>query len=82
MPKDDKKGRGTSIAAGSGRNSHRPWGIMITNEQREYFKDGKVVLGAQCFLRWGFKVQHIKAYKTYWFEEMKLPELPEIKKEK
>jgi hypothetical protein len=69
-----------TIPAGSGRNSHRPWGVIIQDDYRKHFDDGKLLLGCNGFLRWGHKIDYIKCYKTLWFEEMKLPPLPEPKK--
>ena len=71
-----RKGQAT-IPGGSGRHSHRPWGITITDDQRKYFEDGKVMLATNGFLRWGHRSKEIKCYKSFWFEVMKLPELPE-----
>lgn len=73
--KNRKKGQAT-IPGGSGRNSHKPWGVIIADDQRNFFEDGKVLLATNGFLRWGHKVQAIKSYKSFWFEAMKLPELP------
>ena len=70
-----RKGQAT-IPGGSGRNSNKPWGVTITDEFRKHFEDGKVLLACNGFLRWGHKSDKIKCYKTFWFEEMKLPELP------
>lgn len=75
--------RGTpSITAHLGRYSHRPIGITITDGMRKHFEDGEVLLACNGFLRWGFKSTVIKNYLSFWFEEMKLPELPEAKAEK
>ena len=72
-----RRGRGAgTIAAGSGRGSWRPWGVTIDNAQRKHFEDGKLLLACNGFLRWGHKTDYIKCYKTFWFEAMKLPELP------
>jgi hypothetical protein len=71
-----RKGRAT-IEGGSGRNSHRPFGAVIKDDYRKHFEDGKVLLACNGFLRWGHRSKEIQAYKTFWFEEMKLPELPE-----
>lgn len=70
-----QKGRAT-IEGGSGRNSGRPFGLIISDDQRKYFSDGKVLLGTNGFLRWGHKTNKIMCYKSFWFEKMKLPELP------
>ncbi|MCH7226032.1 DUF6288 domain-containing protein [Verrucomicrobiaceae bacterium E54] len=70
-----RKGLAT-IQGGSGRNSNVPWGVTIQDEDREHFADGKVLLATNGFLRWGHKIEQIKSYKAFWFEEMKLPELP------
>lgn len=66
-----------TIPGGSGRNSHKPWGVIIDDDTRKHFDDGKVLLATNGFLRWGHKIQEIKAYKAFWFEAMKLPEIPE-----
>ena len=42
-----------------------------------HFEDGKILLACNGFLRWGHRADYIKCYKTFWIEEMKLPELPE-----
>ena len=65
-----------TIPAGSGRNSGRPWGVDIDNARRKHFEDGKLLLACNGFLRWGHRFDAIKCYKTFWFEEMKLPTLP------
>jgi hypothetical protein len=72
---ESKKGQAT-IAAGSGRNSNRPWGVNIRDTIRPHFADGKILLAANSFLRWGHKMEKIVSYHTLWLEEMKLPELP------
>jgi len=64
-----------TIQGGSGRNSHKPWGVGIKDEHRKHFTDGKVLLACNGFLRWGHRSEEIKSYKTFWFEEMKLPQL-------
>ena len=69
-----RKGQAT-IPGGSGRNSHKPWGVTLADEHRKHFEDGKVLLACNGFLRWAHRSQTIKAYKTFWFEEMKLPPL-------
>lgn len=69
--------KGATITAGSGRNSNKPWGGTIADDYRKNFEDGKVLLACNGFLRWGHRAESIKSYKTFWFEEMKLPELPE-----
>jgi hypothetical protein len=68
-----------TIPAGSGRHSGRPWGVAIDNARRTHFEDGKVLLACNGFLRWGHRYDAIKSYKTFWFEVMKLPELPAVK---
>ncbi len=73
---DNSRRGSASITAGSGRNSGRPWGVGIDNKHRKHFEDGKVLLACNGFLRWGHKVEHIRSYQSFWFEEMKLPELP------
>jgi len=73
-----RKGQAT-IPGGSGRHSGRPWGVGIDNDRRTHFEDGKVLLACDGFLRWGHRFDAIKCYKTFWFEAMKLPELPEAK---
>jgi len=80
--KNRRRGQAT-IPGGSGRHSWRPWGVTIDNDRRKHFEDGKVLLAAKGFLRWGHKADYIKCYKSFWFEAMKLPELPaapEVKK--
>ncbi len=71
-----QKRSSVTIRGGSGRNSNVPFGANITDEIRPQFEDGKILLACNGFLRWGHKVKFIKSYKTFWFEEMKLPELP------
>jgi hypothetical protein len=71
-----RRGQAT-IPGGSGRNSNVPWGASIGDDSRKHFEDGKVLLACNGFLRWGHRTESIKCYKTIWFEEMKLPELPE-----
>lgn len=66
-----------TFSGGSGRNSHRPFAKNIEDEDRAHFEDGEIVLAANGFLRWGHNTKAIQAYKTFWFETMKLPELPE-----
>lgn len=75
-----RKGRAT-IEGGSGRNSHRPFGVILQDDHRKHFEDGKVLLATNGFLRWGHRSEKIQCYKTFWFEAMKLPELPEAASE-
>ena len=70
-----KKSEAT-IPGGSGRNSFRPWGVNIRDNIRTHLSDGRILLAANGFLRWGHKVEKIMSYQTIWIEEMKLPELP------
>ena len=70
-----RKGQAT-IPGGSGRNSNKPWGVTISDEFRTHFEDGRILLACNGFLRWGHRTDTIKCYKAFWFEEMKLPELP------
>ena len=42
----------------------------------EAVEDGEILLGCNGFLRWGHHSEQIRCYKAFWFEEMKLPELP------
>lgn len=72
--KNPRKGQAT-IPGGSGRNSYRAWGATIKDDFLKHFQDGEVLLGCNGFLRWGHKMEKIQSYKTFWFEEMKLPEL-------
>lgn len=72
-----RKGQAT-IPGGSGRHSNRPWGVIIPDDFRSQFESGKILLGCNGFLRWGHRSEQIKCYKTFWFEEMKLPELPPV----
>jgi len=72
-----RRGQAT-IPGGSGRHSWRPWGVVIDNANRKHFDDGKLLLACNGFLRWGHRIDYIKSYKTFWFEEMKLPELPAV----
>lgn len=78
----DGRNRSPTVQAGSGRNSWRPWGVGIKNEDRQHFDDGKVLIAANGFLRWGHRIEYIKCYRTIWFEEMKLPPIPPAKKTK
>ncbi|MDX1679909.1 MAG: DUF6288 domain-containing protein [Akkermansiaceae bacterium] len=64
-----------TIQGGSGRNSHRPFGVIIDDGHRAHFTDGEVLLAANGFLRWGHKMRKIQSYRAFWFEKMKLPEL-------
>jgi hypothetical protein len=73
--KNRRRGWAT-IPGGSGRHSHRPWGVGIDNDRRKHFEDEKVLLACNGFLRWGHRSSFIKSYKTIWFEEMKLPPIP------
>lgn len=66
-----------TIPGGSGRNSNIPWGVTIADDFRSHFEDGKILLACNGFLRWGHRTEKITCYKTVWFEEMKLPEIPE-----
>ena len=50
--------------------------MTIKDGDRAHFADGEVLLATQGFLRWGHKITVIKSYQAFWFEEMKLPELP------
>ena len=70
-----RKGQAT-IQGGSGRNSNVPWGTLISDDFRTHFEDGQVLLACNGFLRWGHRTEKIQCYKAFWFEEMKLPELP------
>jgi hypothetical protein len=70
-----RKGQAT-IPGGSGRHSGRPWGVTIANDARKHFEDGKLLLACNGFLRWGHRSEQIKSYKSFWFEQMKLPTLP------
>ena len=72
--KNPRKGQAT-IPGGSGRNSNVPWGVTLADEHRQHFEDGKVMLACNGFLRWGHRMEKIHCYKTFWFEEMKLPPL-------
>lgn len=74
---ENRKAGRASIQGGSGRNSNKPWGVTIEDEHRKHFEDGEVLLACNGFLRWGHRSDKIQSYKTFWFEEMKLPELPE-----
>jgi len=76
--KNSRRGQAT-VPAGSGRHSGRPWGVTINNANRQHFDDGKVLVGANGFLRWGHRFDAIKCYRTIWFEAMKLPVLPDLK---
>jgi hypothetical protein len=78
--KPARKGQAT-ITAGSGRNSNKPWGVTITDDARKHFEDGKLLIACNGFLRWGHKSSEIKCYKTFWFEQMKLPTLPAAPKQ-
>jgi len=73
--KNPRRGQAT-VQAGSGRNSWRPWGVTIDNNRRKHFDDGKVLLAANGFLRWGHRSETIKCFRTLWFESMKFPPLP------
>jgi hypothetical protein len=77
--KNRRRGVAT-IPGGSGRNSYRAWGVTIDNKHIGLFKDGEVLLACNGFLRWGHKTDFIRSYKTFWFEEMKLPVLPKATK--
>ena len=68
-----------TIEGGSGRNSYRPFGVIIDDKHRSHFADGEVLLATNGFLRWGHKIRQIKSYRAFWFEKMKLPELPPAK---
>ncbi|MEZ7957641.1 MAG: DUF6288 domain-containing protein [Rubritalea sp.] len=72
-----RRGEAT-IQGGSGRNSNKPWGVTIDDDNRKHFEDGKILLACNGFLRWGHRSKKISAYKTIWFEEMKLPKLPKL----
>lgn len=72
-----RRGEAT-IQGGSGRNSNKPWGVTIDDDNRKHFEDGKILLACNGFLRWGHRSNKINAYKTIWFEEMKLPKLPKL----
>ncbi len=72
----NRKKNEATIEGGSGRNSNRPFGVIIKDADRTHFADGKVLLAVNGFLRWGHKIEIIKSYQAFWFEEMKLPELP------
>jgi hypothetical protein len=50
--------------------------VTIKDDDRPHFADGKILLATNGFLRWGHKIEMIKSYQAFWFEEMKLPELP------
>jgi hypothetical protein len=62
-----------TIEGGGGRGSDRPWGVVIDDKHRKHFEDGKVLLATNSFLRWGHRSEKIYAYRTLWFEKMKLP---------
>ncbi|MFK7910607.1 MAG: hypothetical protein AB8F34_08390, partial [Akkermansiaceae bacterium] len=76
--KNRRKGRAT-IEGGSGRNSNKPWGVVIADDFRKHFDDGEILLACNGFLRWGHRSTKIMCYKAFWFEKMKLPTLPEAK---
>jgi hypothetical protein len=72
-----RKGEAT-VQGGSGRNSGVPWGVVIDDQYREHFADGKVLVACNGFLRWGHKLDYIQSYQAIWFEKMKLPTLPPL----
>jgi hypothetical protein len=74
-----RRGQAT-IPGGSGRHSNRPWGVIIADDYRKHFEDGNILLGCNGFLRWGHRSKTIKCYKTFWFQQMKLPTLPKTHK--
>lgn len=71
----NKKKNDATIEGGSGRKSDRPFGVVIKDADRPHFADGKILVAANGFLRWGHKMEIIKSYQSFWFEEMKLPNL-------
>ncbi len=64
-----------SLPAAGKRHAHRPWGVMIDNKFRKHFKDGKVLLACTGFLSWKKRTSFKYNYQSFWFEEMKLPEI-------
>jgi len=57
------------------RQGGKPWGRVIDDEFRSDFTDGKIILSATGFLNFagGKKANR----QSFWFEEMKLPEVGE-----
>lgn len=55
------------------RQGERPTGLLLTKEIREEMKDGKIVLAVTGFLNFagGKKANR----QSFWFEEMKLPDV-------
>ena len=76
---DNRRRNLPTFQGGSGRNSYKPWARTIDDSERTHFEDGKILFAANGFLRWGHRTEEINAYKTFWFEAMKLPELPAAK---
>ena len=64
-----------SIAGVGKRQGGQPWGRIIDDEFRSELADGKIILSATGFLNFagGRKANR----QSFWFEEMKLPEVGE-----
>ena len=66
-----------SISGVGKRQGGKPWGRTLDDTFRAEFKDGKIILAATGFLRLS-KGGNVKANRqSFWFEEMKLPEIGE-----
>lgn len=65
-----------SLSGVGKRQGGKPWGRAITDDFRPAFEDGKVTLCATGFLKFLHKTRTKGNRQSFWFEEMKLPELP------
>jgi hypothetical protein len=54
-----------------------PDGAMITNDLFDDFRGGKVVVAATSFLRQHHRTHKIQGHINIWFQQMKLPPIPE-----
>jgi hypothetical protein len=57
------------------RQGGKPWGRNISDELRPAFEDGKITLSATGFMRFMNKTKTKGNRQSFWFEEMKLPEV-------
>ncbi|NNJ86804.1 MAG: hypothetical protein HKP20_06510 [Akkermansiaceae bacterium] len=71
-----RRDKDPSISYVGKRAGGKPWGRTLSDEFRPQFDDGKVTLSISGFMRY-MKRTRIKGNRqSFWFEQMKLPELP------
>jgi hypothetical protein len=73
----NRRSQDPSITYVGKRVGGKPWGRNISDELRPNFEDGKVTLSATGFMRFLHKTKTKGNRQSFWFEEMKLPEIKE-----